>query len=55
MNERIRVDMRFPKELVAWVKQQAKKKHKSITQVFIDAILMSQQEDKRHDRSSVTQ
>jgi hypothetical protein len=43
MNERIRVDMRFPKDLVQWVKKHAKKRRTTVTQIFIDAIVAFQE------------
>lgn len=43
MMERIRIDMRFPKDLVNWVKKRARKRRTTVTQVFIDAIVALQE------------
>lgn len=37
--ERVRLDMRFPADLHAWVVKLAKSKKKSVTQLFIDTML----------------
>lgn len=34
--KRIRLDMRFPKDLLRWLQKYAQTKRKTVTQIFVD-------------------
>jgi hypothetical protein len=47
-NKRVRLDMRFPEDLLLWAKERAKKRRITTTQLFVELVMVEMRKENQH-------